>query len=96
MNFAVIATFVVDPESISFFEEKLQLLARTTKLEPGCLHYEVNKNSEVEGGYFIIEKYASYEDYLSHRESAHILEFRSEVAHLFKEPPTIYRGSDAF
>ena len=96
MNFSVIASFVVAAESISFFEEKLQLLARTTQLEPGCLQYEVNKNSEVEGGYFIVEKYGTYEDYLSHRESAHILEFRTEVAHLFKEPPTIYRGSEAF
>jgi quinol monooxygenase YgiN len=95
MNFSVIASFAVAPESVDFFEEKLKQLAATTQQEPGCLEYEVNKNSEIEGGYFIVEKYVTYDDYLLHRESAHILEFRAAVGDLFTQPPVVYRGSKA-
>jgi len=96
MNFSVIASFAVAPESITFFEEKLKKLAATTQQEPGCLEYEVNKNLEVDGGYFIVEKYVTYEDYLLHRESAHILEFRAAVGDLFTQPPVVFRGSKAW
>jgi quinol monooxygenase YgiN len=96
MNFSVIASFAVAPESVDFFEEKLKQLAATTQQEPGCLEYEVNKNSEVDGGYFIVEKYVTYDDYLLHQESAHILEFRAAVGDLFTQPPVVYRGSKAW
>jgi len=96
MNFSVIASFAVAPEAIEFFEEKLKKLASTTQQEPGCLEYDVQRNSEVEGGYFIVEKYVSYEDYLSHRDSAHILEFRAAVKDLFTQPPLVFRGSKAW
>ena len=96
MNFSVIASFAVAPESITLFEEKFKQLAATTQKEAGCLQYEVNKNSEVEGGYFIVEKYVTYEDYLLHRESAHILEFRAAVGDLFTQPPVVFRGSKAW
>jgi quinol monooxygenase YgiN len=96
MSFSVIASFAVAPESVDFFEEKLKQLAATTQQEPGCLEYEVNKNSEIEGGYFIVEKYVTYDDYLLHRESAHILEFRAAVGDLFTQPPVVYRGSKAW
>ena len=96
MNFSVIASFAVAPESVEFFEEKLKQLAATTQQEPGCLEYEVNKNSEIEGGYYIVEKYVTYDDYLLHRESAHILEFRAAVGDLFTQPPVVYRGSKAW
>ena len=96
MSFSVIASFAVAPELVEFFEEKLKQLAATTQQEPGCLEYEVNKNSEIEGGYFIVEKYVTYDDYLLHRESAHILEFRAAVGDLFTQPPVVYRGSKAW
>lgn len=96
MNFSVIASFIVAPDSVTFFEEKLKQLAATTQKEAGCLEYEVNTNSEVEGGYFILEKYVTYEAYLLHRESAHILEFRAAVGNLFTQPPVVLRGSKAW
>jgi quinol monooxygenase YgiN len=96
MNFSVIASFAVAPESIDFFQENLKKLAASTQQEQGCLEYEVHKNSEVEGGYFIVEKYVTYEDYMLHRESAHILEFRAAVSDLFINPPVVFRGSKAW
>jgi Mn-containing catalase len=38
----------------------------------------------------------TYEDYLLHRESAHILEFRAAVSDLFINPPVVFRGSKAW
>jgi quinol monooxygenase YgiN len=96
VNFSVIASFAVAPESVDSFEEKLKKLASITQQEPGCLEYEVQRNSEVEGGYFIVEKYVSYEDYLLHRDSAHILEFRAAVKDLFTQPPIVFRGTKAW
>ena len=75
MNFSVIASFTVALETVELFEGSLAKLAAKTQQEPGCIEYEVHKNSEIDGSYFIVEKYLTYEDYLAHRESSHILEF---------------------
>ena len=96
MNFSVIASFTVALETIGLFEESLANLAVKTQQEPGCIEYEVHKNSEIDGAYFIIEKYLSYGDYLTHRESAHILEFKAAVGNSFIQPPVVLRGSKAW
>ena len=93
MNFSVIATFKVALEAKKLFEESLANLAAKTQQEPGCIEYEVHKNSEIDGAYFIIEKYLTYDDYLAHRESAHILEFKAAVGNIFIQPPVVFRGS---
>lgn len=96
MNFSVIATFKVALEAKELFEESLANLAAKTQQEPGCIEYEVHKNSEIDGAYFIIEKYLTYDDYLAHRESAHILEFKAAVGNIFIQPPLVFRGSKAW
>lgn len=96
MNFSVIATFKVALEAKDLFEESLANLAAKTQQESGCIEYEVHKNSEIDGAYFIIEKYLTYDDYLAHRESAHILEFKAAVGNIFIQPPVVFRGSKAW
>jgi quinol monooxygenase YgiN len=96
MNFSVIASFKVALEAKELFEESLAILAAKTQQEPGCIEYEVHKNSEIDGSYFIIEKYLTYEDYVAHRESAYILEFKAAVGNIFIQPPVVFRGSKAF
>jgi quinol monooxygenase YgiN len=95
MNFSVIASFKVALEAKELFEESLAKLAAKTQQEPGCLEYEVHKNSEIDGSYFIIEKYLTYEDYVVHRESDYILEFKAAVGNIFIQPPVVFRGSKA-
>jgi len=96
MNFSVIASFTVALETVGLFEESLAKLATKTQQEPGCIEYEVHKNAEIDGAYFIVEKYVTYEDYVAHRESAHILEFKAAVGNSFIQPPVVLRGSKAW
>ena len=96
MNFSVIASFSIEPSSTAAFEAALKVLTDATRREPGCLQYDIHTNTEVEGGYFIVEKYETEQDYLFHREQQHIQDFRQIVTPLFKEPPIVLRGQLAW
>lgn len=96
MSFAVIASFTVDPINTQAFESALKLLTEATRREPGCIQYDVHTSSDTEGAYFIVEQYATEKDYLFHREQQHILDFRQIAAPLFKEPPVVLRGEQAW
>ncbi len=96
MNFSVIASFSIETGSTAAFEAALKILTDATRRESGCIQYEIHTNTEVEGGYFIIEKYESEQDYLFHREQQHILDFRQIATPLFKEKPLILRGQLAW
>ena len=93
MNFTVIASFSVKKENIESFEMALKDLTTATRQEQGCTQYDVHTSSDTEGSYFIIEEYLSLENYLSHRESQHVQNFRQIAAPLFKKPPVVLRGT---
>ena len=95
MNFTVIASFSVKKENIESFEMALKDLTTATRQEHGCTQYDVHTSSDNEGSYFIIEEYLSLENYLLHRESQHVRNFRQIAAPLFKKPPVVLRGTKA-
>jgi quinol monooxygenase YgiN len=96
MSFSVVASFEVKPEAIAAFEIALRRLTETTRLEPGCDAYIVHRNSEKPGFYFIIESYKFYEEYLIHRESEHIADFRLAAGDFFAQPTVVLRGEPAW
>ena len=96
MSFAVIASFTIDPANAHPFEAALKVLTEATRREPGCIQYDVHTSTDTEGAYFIVELYETEEDYLFHREQQHILDFRQIAAPLFKEPPIVLRGAQAW
>jgi len=96
MSFAVIASFTIDPINTQAFEAALKVLAQATRREAGCTQYDVHASSDTEGSYFIVELYATEKDYLFHREQHHILDFRQTAAPLFKVPPVVLRGAQAW
>jgi autoinducer 2-degrading protein len=96
MSFTVIASFTIDPSNIAAFEAGLKVLTEATRREPGCVQYDVIASTDTDGAYFIVEQYATESDYLFHREQQHILDFRQIAAPLFKEPPVVLRGVQAW
>jgi quinol monooxygenase YgiN len=96
MSFTVIASFTIDPINKTAFEAALKVLTEATRREPGCVQYEIHSSTDTDGAYFIVEQYATQNDYLSHREEQHILDFRQIAAPLFKEPPVVLRGTRAW
>lgn len=96
MSFTVIAAFSIDPVSKDAFEAALKVLVDATRREPGCAQYDVHRSSETEGSYFIVEQYATQEDYLFHREVQHILDFRQIAFPLLQDAPVVLRGELAW
>jgi quinol monooxygenase YgiN len=96
MSFAVVASFEVKPEAIEAFEIALRKLTESTRQEAGCEEYKIHRNTEKPGGYFITESYKTYEDYLLHRDSQHIANFRAAAADFFAQPTVILRGEPAW
>jgi quinol monooxygenase YgiN len=96
MSFTVIASFTIDPSNKATFEAALKVLTEATRREPGCVQYDIHTSTDTDGTYFIVEQYATEKDYLSHRDEQHILDFRQIAAPLFKEPPVILRGIQAW
>ena len=96
MSFTVIASFTIDSANAHAFEAALKVLTQATRREPGCIQYDVHASTDTHGAYFIVEQYATEKDYLSHREEQHILDFRQIAAPLFKEPPVVLRGAQAW
>jgi quinol monooxygenase YgiN len=96
MSFTVIASFTIDPSNKAAFEAALKVLTEATRREPGCVQYDIHTSTDIDGAYFIVEQYATEKDYLSHREQQHILDFRQIAEPLFKEPPVVLRGAQAW
>lgn len=96
MSFTVIASFAIDPSHKATFEAALKVLTEATRREPGCVQYDVFASTEIDGAYFIVEQYVTENDYLFHREQQHILDFRQIAVPLFKEPPVVLRGVQAW
>ena len=96
MSFSVVASFDIKVENINAFEVGVKKLTEITQAEPGCIEYVVNRNTEKPGSYFITESYITYEDYVAHRDSQHIADFRLAAADFFAQPPVVYRGEPAW
>ena len=96
MSFAVIASLTINRIHNQIFEVALKVLSQATRRKRGCIQYDAYESSDRHGSYSIVDVYMPEKDYLSHREQQRILDFRQLAAQLFKEPPVVLRGEQAW
>jgi quinol monooxygenase YgiN len=92
MSFIIVAKFTVKPEKKLEFKELITNTARLSWFEAGLIKYILVEDENQPELFTLVEFFESEEDYLSHRESPHLQQFRSQVTDLLSEPAQVVRG----
>jgi autoinducer 2-degrading protein len=80
-----IITVSVKPGQEAAFEEETCKNHRGTIEEPGALRFDVLKDSDTPGRYYLYEAYRSEEAAKAHKETAHYKEWKAAVADMMAE-----------
>lgn len=75
----VIATIVAKPESAVQVKQVLLDLIPPTRLEPGCIKYELNQDREHPHVFVFAESWESRDLHAAHMASPHLLAFPARV-----------------
>jgi autoinducer 2-degrading protein len=76
----VIVILEIDPERVDAFLEVIQLNARESLKEPGCLRFEVSRQFEQENLFALSESYVDEEAMKAHYETAHFAKWKEASA----------------
>lgn len=60
--------------------QKSQDLLLNSRLEKGCLRYELFSNAEFEGSFLMVENWENQEAFDKHMETKHFLEFIENIS----------------
>jgi quinol monooxygenase YgiN len=66
--------------------QELLSLVNPTRLEPGCMNYDLHQAMEDKSLFFFYENWKSMEDLERHRETAHLKTFREKAGGLLAKP----------
>ena len=91
MTVRVIAHIKAKPETIDATRELLKSLILPTRIEQGCITYELYQNEADPTDFTFIEEWTSDEDLGAHLQSDHLKNSATEGANLFTSPPDIRR-----
>lgn len=91
MTIKVIAHITAKPDTIDATRELLRALILPTRIEKGCIVYELYQNEADPTDFTFIEEWTSDEDLDSHSESDHLKNFAAEGASLLAAPPDVRR-----
>jgi quinol monooxygenase YgiN len=69
-------------------DELLSLLA-PTRIETGCIDYDLHQSQEEPGLFLLFESWASREDLERHLESVHLRAFQRRAEGLLASPPEV-------
>ena len=91
MTVRVVAHITAKPENIDATRELLTTLILPTRIELGCITYQLFQNEADPTDFTFIEEWTSDEDLNSHLQSDHLKQVAAEGANLFAAPPDIRR-----
>jgi quinol monooxygenase YgiN len=91
MTIKVIAHIQAKPERINETRELLTSLILPTRIEEGCITYQLFQNESDPTDFTFIEEWTSDEDLDAHLKSDHLQRVAAEEANLFTGPPDIRR-----
>ena len=91
MTVRVIAHIKAKPESVDATRELLKSLILPTRIEQGCIIYDLYQNEADPTDFTFIEEWTSDEDLNSHLQSDHLKQVAVEGANLFAAAPDIRR-----
>jgi quinol monooxygenase YgiN len=91
MTVRVIAHIKAKPETIQATRELLTTLILPTRIEEGCITYQLYQNEDDPTDFTFIEEWTSDEDLDAHLQSDHLKRFLVDGADLFAAPPDIRR-----
>lgn len=87
----VIAQAVAKPGCIQAIGHLVKPLAETTRLEPGCLRYELWLSSDHDDGFVIFQEWESAEALEKHIQSETVEELGYRLGELVLGPPIVRR-----
>jgi len=82
----VTAYLKIKPNQIQDFLPQMQQLIDTTWKEPGCIKYDLFRQSTMADKFLIFEQWTTLEDYLNHANGAPVSVFKEHINHLLAEP----------
>jgi quinol monooxygenase YgiN len=91
MTVRVIAHIKAKHDTIDATRELLKSLILPTRIEQGCITYELYQNEADPTDFTFIEEWTSNEDLDAHSESDHLKNFAAEGAGLLVAPPDVRR-----
>lgn len=91
MTIKVIAHIKAKPDTIDATRELLESLILPTRIEEGCITYQLYQNEADPTDFTFIEEWTSDEDLSAHFASDHFKTASAKSAELFAEPPDIRR-----
>ena len=91
MTVRVVAHITARPDTIEATRDLLKSLILPTRIELGCVTYELLQNEADPTDFTFVEEWTSDEDLDRHLESDHLKSVAAEGANLFAAPPDIRR-----
>ena len=91
MTVRVVAHITAKPETIDATRELLTTLILPTRIELGCITYQLFQNEADPTDFTFIEEWTSDADLNAHLQSDHLKQVAAEGANLFAAPPDIRR-----
>jgi len=86
----------VKPESVESFRQATVENARNSVMEPGIARFDVIQQSDDPTRFVLVEVYRTEEAPARHKETAHYLKWRDEVAGMIAEPRTSVKYRNLF
>ena len=91
MPFAVIARFTAKTGMEERLKGVLQALVVPTRLEAGCLHYEMVQAQADPRQFTFFEKWEDVPSLMAHAQSPHVVRAREQRAELIEGAPDVTR-----
>jgi len=91
MSIRVVAHITSKPDTVDQTRELLMTLILPTRIELGCITYQLFQNEADPTDFTFIEEWTSDEDLNSHLQSDHLNQVAVEGANLFAAAPDIRR-----
>lgn len=71
----IVAKIIAKPEHVELVKTELINLIETTKLEEGCINYDLHQDNEKEHIFLFYENWTSWELWQKHMKNSHITKF---------------------
>lgn len=91
MSYTSCVTYVVKEGEERRFLEAVAQLAKSTRLEPGCLEYRFHRDTEDSRKFFLYELYADEQAYRAHQATEHFEKWAKGVIPALLEERRIER-----
>ena len=88
---AVVANLKIRADKIDEFRERIGVVARATRDEPGCFLYEVQADPKDPESFVLLERWADAQALETHLALPHAKEFIAQMPGLLAGPPAMRR-----